>query len=919
MKRKLLCLLLLAAMIAVLLPTAKPQAKAGAQNMDASDVRIMSANVYAEFPTWWGSFHPEDTSARVVRLAKMLEENNPMAVCTQEMSPTWYTAFEQLDTTKWAWLTEPDAAGYSYYDFVPNVGLALNSILYRKDLLTLQGSGVEPYTVRTNGHCMVWGVFTVNSTGKQFVLISTHWTPDRPGDKSNERLAQAEQLAQKVNDLRLIYGDTVIVTGDFNCTDDSQEFRRFITNANAKDSRQWAARRGDHLSKIDHIVATADATVDYHTVCYESNNAYAISDHPFIVADIKLTSNLYFDFTDNADARYHYKQGIYRYNAYDYHTAYWKHDSNRVTGLTINKSDGTLSFNVTGTGNPYVFTDTKSATELKNAYGLNFPTNEAAHAFIRFRLTNCAQINTGTNPSLTLSALNRSTGQIKSEKKNFTLSQANAGYVTLHFPLSADGIRSLGNIDSIQLSFDNIKNGSVKIAYIYIGVDNYSPQNYSMMFDFSNTTGDQSRYKGSAYGGHQFDTASKGYWATYETSTTTGNVYNDFSIDNTVGTLSVKVAEGLSYNNSNGKYGPWFTTTKTHGGYPWTANPERHPLQYAPGNADFIQIRFKTEGCVLAAGSKPQIVVVYDYDKGDGTVARGAYDMVVNYTLKDGTYQIVSIPLSDQFKSAKKITTLGFRFWHIKGSSADAKVVIDYIFVGPEEAMPLHHVYDHKTVAATCTAKGSNTHTCRICGYSYTEYINATGHSYRYDYDKFPSSFGAGSLKGTCSHCSDTVMVEMPQLNTTDYTKTVVRAATCTEGGSDKYTWKVTAYGTRAINVSTPALGHDYVNYKATKNPTTTATGVLTGTCSRCAVTTTVTLPKLNTTDYTKTTTTAPTCTASGTDKYTWKTTTYGTFSFSATVNKLGHNYTGYKATTNPTTSATGVLTGTCSRCSGTT
>jgi hypothetical protein len=102
MKRKLLCLLLLAAMIAVLLPTAKPQAKAGAQNMDASDVRIMSANVYAEFPTWWGSFHPEDTSARVVRLAKMLEENNPMAVCTQEMSPTWYTAFEQLDTTKWA-------------------------------------------------------------------------------------------------------------------------------------------------------------------------------------------------------------------------------------------------------------------------------------------------------------------------------------------------------------------------------------------------------------------------------------------------------------------------------------------------------------------------------------------------------------------------------------------------------------------------------------------------------------------------------------------------------------------------------------------------------------------------------------------------------------------------------------------------
>ena len=32
-------------------------------------------------------------------------------------------------------------------------------------------------------------------------------------------------------------------------------------------------------------------------------------------------------------------------------------------------------------------------------------------------------------------------------------------------------------------------------------------------------------------------------------------------------------------------------------------------------------------------------------------------------------------------------------------------------------------------------------------------------------------------------------------------------------------------------------------------------TGVLTGTCSKCSQTTTVTLPKLNTTDYTKTTT----------------------------------------------------------------
>ncbi len=958
MKKKIIPILLLTVMILTLLPTMKPEGKAPAQDTTASDIRIMSANVYAEFPTWWGSFEPEDTSVRVVNLEKMLNENNPIAVCTQETTPKWYTAFEQLDTTKWAWLTEPDAAGYSYYNYVPNVGLALNSILYRKDLLTLNGSGVEPYTARTNGHCMVWGVFTVKSTGKQFVLISTHWTPDRPGDKSAERLLQAEQLAQKVNDLRLIYGDTVIVTGDFNCTDDSQEFRRFITNANAKDSRQWAKKRGDSLSKIDHIVTTSDASIDYHTVCYEANNAYKISDHPFVVADIKLTTNLYFDFTDTTDARQHYKQGAYRYNAFDYHTAYWKHDSSRVTGLTVNKSDGTLSFNVTESGNPYVFTDIKSATELKNAYGLNFPTGDAAHAYIRFRLTNSAQIDSSQNSSLTLSALNRSTGEMKSEKKNFNFTNANSGYVTIHYPLSATGIRSLGNIDSIQLSFDNIKNGSVKIAYIYIGVDNYSPLNYSMYFDFSNTAGDQSRYKGSAYGGLQFDKASQGYWATWETSTTSNTVYTDFAVDNTEGTLSVKVAQGMSYNNTNGKYGPWIATTKTYGSYPFPKATSVMPLAYSPGNAELIQIRFKTVDCELAAGSNPQVVVVYDYDSGSGS-ARGDYTMVADYTLKNDTYQILSIPLSDKFIAGKKITSLGFRFWHIKGTSANAKVVIDYIYVGPERGMPLHHVYDHKTVAPTCTAKGYTTHTCRTCAYSYQDSsTNATGHSYTYKATKNPSLSATGTLTGTCSKCSVTTTVTLPKLNTTDYTKTVVKASTCTEKGQEKYTWKTTTYGSFTFTISRNALGHNYT-YAITTKPSLSATGVLTGTCSRCSEKPTVTLPKLNATDYAKTVDKAPTCTEKGQETYVWNTTTYGNFSITISRNALGHtsvadpavaptctatgltagahcsvckvvltpqttvaatghSYT-YKATKNPTTSATGTLTGTCSACSGTT
>ena len=127
MMKRVFTAILLIARLMVALPMVEPFAKAPAQDTAASDVRIMSANVLAEFPSWSGGTAPEATSSRVIKLNKMLEENNPIAVGTQEMSPSWYTAFKQLDSTKWAWLEESDVAGYSYYNFVPNKGLALNS------------------------------------------------------------------------------------------------------------------------------------------------------------------------------------------------------------------------------------------------------------------------------------------------------------------------------------------------------------------------------------------------------------------------------------------------------------------------------------------------------------------------------------------------------------------------------------------------------------------------------------------------------------------------------------------------------------------------------------------------------------------------------------------------------------------------
>ena len=137
-----------------------------------------------------------------------------------------------------------------------------------------------------------------------------------------------------------------------------------------------------------------------------------------------------------------------------------------------------------------------------------------------------------------------------------------------------------------------------------------------------------------------------------------------------------------------------------------------------------------------------------------------------------------------------------------------------------------------------------------------------------------------------------------------------VTAPTCTAQGYTTHTCSVC--GDSYKDNYTAALGHNY-SYSVTTAPTTSAAGVLTGTCSRCNAQTSVALPKLTTTDYTYTVTKAATCTATGTGRYTWKTTTYGTFYFDVTIPKTAHNY--QTAVTPPTCTAQGYTTHTCAVC----
>ena len=185
---------------------------------------------------------------------------------------------------------------------------------------------------------------------------------------------------------------------------------------------------------------------------------------------------------------------------------------------------------------------------------------------------------------------------------------------------------------------------------------------------------------------------------------------------------------------------------------------------------------------------------------------------------------------------------------------------------------------------ATCTANGNLAHwRCTICNRCYSD---ANGEN---------EIIPAGS-------------VIIPALGH-DY-EAVVTEPTCTEAGYT--THHCTRCGVSYTDTPVAALGHDCV-YTVAVDPTTETQGLLSGTCARCQETLTVTLPVLSTTDYDYSVVTGASCTATGVGRYTWKTTSYGSFSFDVTLAALGHEYAA--VVTEPSCTEPGYTTYTCARC----
>ena len=161
-------------------------------------------------------------------------------------------------------------------------------------------------------------------------------------------------------------------------------------------------------------------------------------------------------------------------------------------------------------------------------------------------------------------------------------------------------------------------------------------------------------------------------------------------IDTATGTLTVNVGDSYYIDQGNNfGYGPHLRTyDSVKGTY--------HTVHLDPEKQNYVQLRFKLVDCKPVEGENFKVIFVYNRYKNNSTsyVTGAATQVLADYDYDGETYVTVRMPIiadgsnssAEKWYEADYISGLGFRFKGIVNSVENqfGKVVIDYIYVGPE-------------------------------------------------------------------------------------------------------------------------------------------------------------------------------------------------------------------------------------------
>ena len=402
---------------------------------------------------------------------------------------------------------------------------------------------------------------------------------------------------------------------------------------------------------------------------------------------------LMFDFNTRTAGKY--KSTVYGYNNYA-HADKWA--TARIGSLSI--SDGYLTVPLTTQSgqNTSLFQPSDAtanfawSSDTAKANFLNFDPEKAEIFQVRLKLDNAKQ-NGNYDPGLYLYYLvdgakywSHNTSNPDYEKIKLTIpndcmdgGSLEGEYVTLTLDLGSKKLSSFDKIKGVCFGFGYMQGGTATIDYLYIG-----PKTESLLFDFSND-GTNDRFQQGAYGGHDYDRQDNPAWAT----ACTDGAGKLFSVNNAEGTLTMYTScNYYGTLGTNEHYGAYLATSSVSGKYGWVGNTNRHALSYDLSNAEILAVRFKTEGLVAQEGQTPALqlasIVENDY------VTATDYTNGIPFTIKNGEYQTVYMPLTEEYRNIDYLKSLGLRFLYTKAEKdgSYAKITVDYIYMGPEAHMP---------------------------------------------------------------------------------------------------------------------------------------------------------------------------------------------------------------------------------------
>ena len=233
--------------------------------------------------------------------------------------------------------------------------------------------------------------------------------------------------------------------------------------------------------------------------------------------------------------------------------------------------------------------------------------------------------------------------------------------------------------------------------------------------------------------------------------------------------------------------------------------------------------------------------------------------------------------------------------------------------------------YSYSYQAPTCVAEGVGKYTYvnqeKNINVTFEEEIalDPNAHSFgAWNVTAEPTKDSTGTLTRVCSndttHVETYTLPELPDRTDGNGYTCYYQAATCIEGGVERYTYVDADRNisiTIEVEIDIDEIAHSFGSWAVTGYPTVDATGMLTRVCTHNAAhTETHELPALNKVDYTYALE-KPTCTEKGMETY-----TYGhdgeIFTFEVEVDETGHSFGAWTVTGYPTKSSTGMLTRVC-------